>query len=139
MNATSPNQNATDESGWREHQLPGLMGELGPLLSKKTENGWLYGLRAGKSHLNAAGIVHGGTVSTLLDHAFSAVCWHACDKHPCLTVQLNVNFLAPALEGDLLVVHTRITRKTRSLLFVDGSLCARGKTIATAQAIVKPV
>lgn len=113
------------------------MSTLGPLLSKEQDDSWLYGLVIRDTHLNPAGVVHGGTISTLMDHAFSAICWYATDKVPCVTVQLNVNFMAPAYLGDTLVVHSRVTRKTSSLLFVTGDVSVDGNIIATGQAILK--
>ncbi len=122
---------------WREHLPKGLMSTLGPLLSKKQDEIWLYGLTVRDAHLNPAGVVHGGTISTLMDHAFSAVCWYSTDKTPCVTVQLNVNFVKPAYLGDTLVVNSRVTQKTNSLLFVTGEVSVDGNIIATGQAVLK--
>lgn len=122
---------------WREHSPVGLMTTLGPLLSKKQDDGWLYGLSVRDAHLNPAGVVHGGMISTLMDHVFSAVCWTATEKRPCVTVQLNINFLKPAHKGDLLVVTSKITHKTRSLIFVSGDVAVSGQTIATGQGVLK--
>ncbi|MCC2596302.1 PaaI family thioesterase [Pusillimonas sp. MFBS29] len=135
--------NSANEAGegtpWREHALPGLIGTLGPLLSKRQNDQWLYGLRVRKDHLNQANIVHGGTITALMDHALSIVGWSHAGKIPCVTVQLNVSFLGAAKEGDLLVAGGRVVRATGSLLFTDGSITVNDNVIATAQAILKRV
>lgn len=134
----SANQ-ASNGTPWREHNLPGLLGVLGPLLSKRENEHWLYGLRIRKDHLNQANIVHGGTVTALMDQALSTVGWSHTNKTPCVTVQLNVSFLGSAAEGDLLIASGRIVRATGSLLFADGSITVNDAVIATAQAILKRI
>src|SRR5690554_5167525 len=127
----------TQSGTWREHSPPGLMGTLGPLLSMNQDGNWLYGLQVRECHLNPAGVVHGGTVSTLIDHAFSSVCWYVTGKTPCVTVQLNVSFLKPAQLGDVLVVRSTLTQETRSLLFINGDVCVNDTVIANGQAVLK--
>ncbi|MGB6105583.1 MAG: PaaI family thioesterase [Pusillimonas sp.] len=122
---------------WREHTVPGLLQTLGPLLSKKQGDQWLYGLHVRQAHLNPANVVHGGTLATLLDHALSTIAWSDSGKTPCMTVQLNVSFLGSAVLGDLLVASGQIVRGTGSLLFVTGNIVVNDAIIATAQGILK--
>ena len=122
---------------WREHFPTGLMTTLGPLLSKRHEDGWLYGLKIHEKHLNPAGVAHGGIITTLMDHAFSAMAWHVTEKKPCITVQLNTSFIRPAYLNDVLVVNSTLTRKTSSILFVTGDIHVDDNVIATGQAILK--
>ena len=125
--------------GWRTHDVPGLMGALGPLLSQRDGQQWLYGLQVRPEHLNQAGHVHGGTITTLMDQALSAIAWHHAQKTPCVTVQLNVSFLGAAKAGDLLVARGHVVKATGSLLFMDGSIEVNAAVIATAQCIMKRV
>jgi len=122
---------------WREHQPPGLMNTLGPLLSRREGDGWAYGLRIDERHLNPAGMVHGGTLTALMDHALSAIAWSGNDKAPCVTVQLNMNFLSAARAGATLVARGRITQQGGSLIFMEGSVHDGGACMATAQAVMK--
>ncbi|MFT0548738.1 PaaI family thioesterase [Allopusillimonas ginsengisoli] len=128
-----------DFSGWREHTLDGLMGAVGPLLSKRVDGGWQYGLVVSERHLNAAGVVHGGTITTLLDQALSALAWHHAGKTPCVTVQLNSSFLDAARCGELLIATGRVVRATRSMIFMVGEVMVEECTIATCQGIFKIV
>jgi uncharacterized protein (TIGR00369 family) len=124
---------------WRRHAVPGLMGALGPLMSRREADGWAYALELGDAHLNQAGIVHGGTLAALLDHALSAIAWDHTGKTPCVTVQLNVSFLGSSRAGQLLIARGQVDRETTSLLFLTGSVYAENTLVGTAQAIMKPL
>ena len=82
---------------------------------------------AEERHTNPAGIVHGGMLTTLLDHALSVIAWEANERKPCITVALDVQFLAPARPGDFVVAAGRIVRQTSSLVFMQGSLTVDGR------------
>ncbi|HZH55898.1 MAG TPA: PaaI family thioesterase [Burkholderiaceae bacterium] len=129
--------NIQDSVAWREHQPSGLMSTLGPLLSRREADEWVYGMRVDARHLNQAGLVHGGTLTTLMDHALSTIAWQHAGKSPCLTVQLNTNFLSGAQNGQLLVARGRVTHSTGSMVFLDGSIQADGTLVATGQAIMR--
>lgn len=128
-----------DLSSWREHKLGGLMDAVGPLLSKKIDGSWQYGLMAGERHLNAAGLVHGGAITTLLDQALSALAWRHAGKTPCVTVQLNSSFLDGARRGELLIATGNVVRATRSMIFMVGEVRVEEYIIATCQGIFKIV
>jgi uncharacterized protein (TIGR00369 family) len=86
---------------------------------------------------NSAGIVHGGMLTTLLDHTLSAIAWEATQRGACVTVALEVHFLAPARPGDLVEARGRIVRQTAPLLFVQGGLTVDDAAIATTSAALK--
>lgn len=131
--------NTLDSAPWREHQPPGLMSALGPLLSRREGDGWAYGLRIDARHLNQAGIVHGGALTALLDQALSTIAWEHAGKSPCLTVQLNTSFLRAARAGQLLSARGAVTHGSGSMLFLQGSIHADEVLIATGQAIMRRV
>lgn len=122
---------------WREHLPPGLLTTLGPLLSRREADTWAYGLRLDSRHLNQAGIVHGGTLTALIDHALSTIAWEHAGKTPCLTVQLSTSFLRAAQTGQTLVARGKVTHGSGSMLFLDGTLHADEQLVATAQAVMK--
>ena len=124
-------------AGWKPHTLSGFFKLVGPLWTKKEGDSWAYGFVAEERHTNPAGIVHGGMLTTLLDHALSAIAWEANERKPCITVALDVHFLAPARPGDLVTARGRIVRQTSSLIFMQGSLTVERHEIATACAILK--
>lgn len=122
---------------WREHHPAGLMSTLGPLLSRREGDSWVYGLRIDERHLNQAGIVHGGTLTALLDHAVSTIAWDLSNKQPCVTVQLNTSFLRSARAGQILCARARANHTSGSMLFLEATLHADEVLVATAQAVMK--
>ncbi|MEF7617441.1 PaaI family thioesterase [Aquincola sp. MAHUQ-54] len=126
-------------AGWRQRQLPGFIGLVGPLWTRKEEAVWAYGLLAAVAHLNPAGVVHGGLLTSLMDHALSAIAWEAVGRRACLTVQLDTHFIASAREGQFLEARGRVVRATSSLVFMQGQVSVAGADVVTASAILKVV
>lgn len=125
--------------GWRQRALPGFVGLIGPLWTRKEDAGWAYGLLATRQHLNPVGVVHGGLLTSLMDHALSAIAWEAVGRRACVTVQLDTQFLASARDGQLLEARGCVTRATSSLVFVQGRISVDGTDIVTASALLKVI
>lgn len=136
MEATT-RQALLSAAGWRERTLPGFAGLVGPLWTRKEESGWAYGLLPTEAHLNPAGLVHGGLLTTLIDHALSAIAWEASERRACVTVQLDTQFLAAAREGQFLEARGRVVRATGSLVFMQGQVAVDGVEIVTASSLLK--
>ena len=124
------------QDGWTPRTLPGFAGLVGPLWTRREGDGWAYAILVEDRHANPAGLAHGGLVSTLADHALSVVAWEANARRPCITVALDVRFLAPARPGDLLVARGRVVRQTGSLAFLEGRVTVGDIEIATTTAIM---
>lgn len=125
--------------GWRRRPLPGLIDRIGPLWVRREDTAWAYCLLAGPEHLNPAGVVHGGLLATLVDHALSAIAWQAIGRKPCVTVQLDTQFVAAGQAGQFLQARGRVVRATGSLVFVQGGVQAEGVELITASAVMKIV
>ncbi|TDP61458.1 PaaI family thioesterase [Roseateles toxinivorans] len=126
-------------AGWRQRTLPGFAGLVGPLWTRKEEQGWAYGLLTTRDHLNPANRVHGGLLTTLIDHALSAIAWEAVERRACVTVQLDTYFLAAAREGQFLEARGRVVKATSSLVFMQGQVSVAGLDVVGASAILKIV
>ena len=125
-------------TGWKQHTLQGHMGQMGPLWSQPLETGgWRYGMCMEDRHLNPAGMVHGGVLLTLADHAMSAVAWQHSQRQPCVTVQLDSQFLAPARAGDWVQARVDITHSSRSMVFASAQLWVGSQQVLQAQGILK--
>ncbi|HTO51570.1 MAG TPA: PaaI family thioesterase [Burkholderiales bacterium] len=123
--------------GWKPRTLGGFFGLLGPLWTRKEEGAWAYAFLPDESHVNPAGIVHGGMLTTLLDHTVSVVAWESVERRPCVTVQLDVQFIGAVRPGRLIEARARVVKRTASLVFVQGGLTVGGDEVATASAILK--
>jgi uncharacterized protein (TIGR00369 family) len=125
--------------GWNERSLAGFIGLVGPLWTRKEEAGWAYGLLATTHHVNPAGLVHGGLLTTLIDHALSAIAWEALERRACVTVQLDTQFLSAAREGQFLEARGRVVRATSNLVFMQGQVAVAGVEIVAASAVLKVI
>lgn len=126
-------------NGWKQRKLPGFAGLIGPIWTRKEDAGWAYGVLATAEHINPAGVVHGGLLTTLADHALSAIAWEAIGRRACVTVQLDTHFLASAREGQFLEARGRVVRATASLVFMQGHVMAAGAELVTASALMKVI
>lgn len=126
--------NATD---WREIKPVGLMGTIGPLLSKRDGAKWRYGLQTDDRHTNFVGIVHGGTIAAIVDQAMSLVGWEAAERQPLVTVHMDTTFLSAAKPGDFLEVDAVLQDKKGSLVFMEANVTSGDRLIAKATGIMK--
>lgn len=117
---------------------PGFLGLVGPIETKRIEEGrWTFSFEVGAQHLNPGGVCHGGMLMTFADHVLGILCWEACGFKPCSTITLNCDFAQAAKQGDLVEGEATITRTTKSLIFVSGTLKCRGNTLLQANGIWK--
>lgn len=124
-------------AGWRPRTLAGFAGLVGPLWTRQEDAGWAYGLLAGAQHTNPAGVVHGGLLTTLIDHALSAIAWEAMSRRACVTVQLDAQFLSGVRPGQFIEARGRVVRAASSLVFMQGALVVEGAEVLTASAVLK--
>lgn len=74
-------------------------------------------------HLNRQGTLHGGCITTIVDLMtgmnFLA---HQGTITYALSVQLDVKFFTPALEGDLIEIHSSVIKPGKRLYFLQADL-----------------
>ena len=124
-------------SGWKRRSLDGFIGSVGPLWTRKENDSWAYGLVSTSQHTNPAGIVHGGLLMTLIDHALSAIAWEDASRRPCVTIQIDVRFLTAVHAQAFIEARGRVVRRTATLSFTEGNLTVGTEVVATASAILK--
>lgn len=124
-------------AGWRQHTLNGFIQLVGPLWSRRDEGERKYGLLTEAKHANPASVIHGGLLVTLMDHALSAIAWEAAGRLPCVTIQLDTHFLSAVQPGSFIVARGRITRRSSTLVFMQGTLSVEKDEVVTGNAILK--
>ena len=111
---------------------------IGPMYYKKdSDNKFRFIAKILDKHLNAQGIAHGGFSMALADIFFGSVAFSACGKKSTSTISLNSNFVSPGLLDEIVECEATITKMTRSLIFVEGSIKSGEKTILSASGIWK--
>ena len=117
---------------------PGFMKHNGGVLFKtisKTE--YQFKTTINENHLNTAGITHGGFIAALTDAGGGTAAHRAADNAPCVTISLDLKFIAPVKLGQELIGITKIQKKTKSMVFLTCELTAENKIVATASGVWK--
>lgn len=106
--------------------------EIQPIAAADGES--LLRMQVSERHLRSLGILHGGATATLLDTALGyAVMSLASEGEHAVTAQLNVNFIRPAGEGDLLEATGRVVHRGRQTAVASGEVRTADRSlIATA-------
>ena len=83
--------------------------------------------------LNPIGILHGGIASTMLDELMGAAGFTLGRPVGYATINMNVDFLASAKAGDVIVGEGRVTRPGKTVLHTEAKLfAADGKLLSKA-------
>ena len=90
-----------------------------------------------KNHLNSAGITHGGYLSSLVDAGSGTAAHRAAGNVPCVTISLDLKFIGTSKLGDEIIGHTKILKKTKTLVFLFCELKCNNKIITSASGVWK--
>lgn len=113
----------------------GLTDPWEPIFVCRTDDKFVIGLRAGEQHCNARGFVHGGLIGALADNAMGhSARLHLPEGTRLLTVNLSVDYLSSAAQGQWLSFETEFVRPGRTLAVAQCFVRADGETIARANA-----
>lgn len=131
-------------SGYRLCQRQkGFSAALGPFYEKPLsgdDRSLLRAMRVQDWHCNPEGYVHGGVLASFADFAMyqaAGDCLGMDSQTP--TVTMTCNYLAGAQRGDWLTAQARITRRSRSLLFIGVELKLAQQTVLEASGVYKIV
>ena len=90
---------------------PGFMKHNGGLLFKIiSKNEYQFKTIVNESHLNAAGIAHGGFIAAVVDAGAGTAAHRATDNNPCVTISLELKFISAVKLGLELIGTTKIQR-----------------------------
>ena len=106
------------------------------LLDARPEEGWIKaGFDGKREFCNAGGFVQGGFLSAMLDSSMAAAPIVMSEgRLYASTVNMTVNFLAPAKPGPI-VSEAKVIQLGKTIAFVEGKLLAQdGTVLATATA-----
>ena len=90
-------------------------------------------------HLNKREITHGGFICTLIDAGAGTAVYRASKNQSCVTISLDVKFIAPSRLGDEILGKVNILKKTKSMLFVSCNLYTNKNIIASATGVWKVI
>ena len=117
---------------------PGFMKHNGGILFRNiSETEYEFKTTINENHLNAIGITHGGFICSLIDAGAGTAAHRCAGQAPCVTVSLDLKFIATTKNGDEIVGFTKILKKTKSMIFLICHLKSKDKIIASASGIWK--
>ena len=117
---------------------PGFMKHNGGVLFRNiSETDYEFKSTINKNHLNAAGITHGGYLSSLVDAGAGTAAHRAAENAPCVTISLELKFIGSSKEGDEILGHVKILKKTKTLVFLFCELKCNNKIITSATGVWK--
>ena len=117
---------------------PGFMKHNGGILFRSiSEAEYEFKTKINENHLNAAGITHGGYLSALVDAGSGTAAHRAAGNLPCVTISLDLKFIGASKKGDEIIGHTKILKKTATLVFIFCELKCNSKIITSASGVWK--
>ena len=117
---------------------PGFMKHNGGVLFRNiSETEFEFKSTINESHLNAAGITHGGYLSALIDAGAGTAAHRSADNAPCVTISLDLKFIDASKKDDEIIGHVKILKKTKTLVFLFCELRCNNKTITSASGVWK--
>ena len=117
----------------------GFNDTMGPVFVSEEGSPWRLGLWAAPKHQNPHGLLDGGLIMALTDHAIGLNIFRGIDGGTSFaTVSLNVDFVAGGRLGEWIEAVPEIVRKTRTLVFAKAHILAGdNRLIATASGVWK--
>ena len=117
---------------------PSYMKHNGGLLFRSiTKKKFEFKTKIKKSHLNKAGITHGGYICTIIDAGAGTAAHRSSGNRPCVTISLDIKFIAPSILGNELIGSVEINKITKSMVFLNCKLKCKNKLISSAVGIWK--
>lgn len=111
---------------------------VGPLFERDENGQRVVAFRVDERHLGHDGVhAHEGQLMTFADASMGCTAYWDNDHAPCATLSLQVSFLRFPKLGELVECRACFTRKTRSILFVEGAISVGGEPVMSATSLWK--
>jgi uncharacterized protein (TIGR00369 family) len=130
------------QQGWVRRETNPFFESYEPLWIKGAGEDYVTGVVCAPNMLNGYGIMHGGATAAVWDQFLGCTVADvvlAGSGQAAVTIQLNINFMAAVRAGDFIIGHGRVPRRTRSLIFVEGTMTVDDEVVSSAQAVFKIV
>jgi uncharacterized protein (TIGR00369 family) len=98
-----------------------------------------FALVVSEQHMNGSGSIHGGMLMTFADISMSQTSRAASGAKSCSTVSLTCDFVGPGKLGEVLESRVRVTRQTRTMMFVAADIVCGERIVAVATGLWKIV
>ena len=90
----------------------GFMKHNGGLLFRTiSEDQYEFKTIVTENHLNRVKITHGGYIASIIDAGLGTAASRCAGNVPCVTISLDIKYIAPSKEGDEIIGFTKILKK----------------------------
>ena len=96
-----------------------------------------FALVVADKHMNGSGSVHGGMLMMFADVSMSQTSRAVSGAKSCSTVSLTCDFVGPGKLGEVLVSSVRVTKQTRTLVFMSAEIACGARVIAAVTGLWK--
>ena len=111
----------------------GFMKHNGGLSLKRVDSSnYEFSVKVKDYHLNSGKFAHGGFLATIADTGMGTAAHQIAGNKRCVTINLDIKYIAPGQKGDLLLGKVKILKKTKSLVFINCEIVNQEDLIATA-------
>ena len=116
----------------------GFMKHLGGLsLNKIDDTNYEFSVEVREMHLNTGNIAHGGFLSTVADTGMGTAAHQVAGDRRCVTINLDLKFIAVAKLGEKLNGKVTILKKTKTLVFINCEINNTKDIVVSASGIWK--
>jgi len=125
-------------NGWQEITKHTAFGDLvGPIWRTDQDGVPRFGFTVAPKHLNRAGNLHGGMLTTLADQAMAMTARVETGGKPHATIELNIQFVGGVKLGEFVVARPEVVRATRSVVFMRATMFVGDRVVVTTNGIWK--
>ncbi|MBA1338256.1 MAG: hypothetical protein FD549_000302 [Pelagibacterales bacterium] len=116
----------------------GFMKHLGGLsLNKIDDTNYEFSVEVREMHLNTGNIAHGGFLSTVADTGMGTAAHQVAGDRRCVTINLDLKFIAVAKLGEKLNGKVTILKKTKTLVFINCEISNNKDLVTSASGVWK--
>ena len=121
-----------------EEAKSGFAKHIGGLTTKKiNDSNYEFYTKVEDINLNTSKIAHGGFICSIADTGMGNAAHRTIENKRCVTISLDVKFIAAASLGQKLLGKVKIQKKTRTLVFVTCEISNSENIVATASGVWK--
>ena len=121
-----------------EEAKSGFAKHIGGLTTKKiNDSNYEFYTEVKDINLNTSKIAHGGFICSIADTGMGNAAHRTIENKICVTISLDVKFIAAASLGQKLLGKVKIQKKTRTLVFVTCEISNSENIVATASGVWK--
>jgi len=124
--------------GWTREGHGGFSAVFAEIWRREEEGGPAFAMWVEPRHLDVTGHMARGALLSFADHVVGSAGIKVLGISQ-VTIQLQVSFIAPIREGDLLLGHGEMVGTAGDITHLRGKLSVDGKTVAVADGRWKAV